>query len=284
MSELQSSTGLAKLLIEYPTPGPTPNVFIASYNDLKTSGENQLLPYHHTYDGKLVEQLEGKNSAIGLPNPPTKANLPGDCCWQTQVDSTCGPWSFSVAMNYWYPLENNPLEHDGSWYISQIPSFLFFDNGPRTPDDLEKAAGKFNMVGNDHDAEGLPKDDALKIIKLWISAGVPVIVLVEEYHKATSMHWKTLVGYDENRFFFVNTGADDEVIKSKRDTSIEYEKAPIGNDVDHKDHFWKKWTMEDGGFFDGVLNVIIDAFSSVDDCTFIPVYPKNNIFKGEKAG
>ncbi len=175
-------------------------------------------------------------------------------------------------MNYWKPYTNNPEKQDSAYYSQHVDDAV---NGARTPKNIVDAAEKFQMHGRDNDAENLDKDRAVKLVKLWISAGVPVLILVEEEYNLRSLHWKTVAGYDQNRFFLNNSGADNEIIKSKRTPGVEYEKAPVGNDVDSHKAFWKKWKETQG--------TIVDAFTTVDGCTFIPIYPKDNLFAGENA-
>jgi hypothetical protein len=128
------------------------------------------------------------------------------------------------------------------------------------------------MNGRDNDAEELNRSRALKMVRLWLTAGVPVLILVEEEYNVWSLHWKTVVGYDGNRFFMNNSGADDEVIRAKRTPGIDYEHAPVGNDVDSDTAFFNKWKSAGGD--------VVDLITSVDECTFIPLFPKDPMFAG----
>ncbi len=112
----------------------------------------------------------------------------------------------------------------------------------------------------------------MKLIKLWLSAGIPVLVLIKEYHTISSYHWKVIFGYENNRFLFNNSGADDEYDVSLRDAGVNYDTAPVGNDVDSEQDFWDKWVIAGGD--------IVDAITSVDKCTFIPLYPREQKFGG----
>ena len=100
------------------------------------------------------------------------------------------------------------------------------------------------------------------------------MVLVKEFHELTSYHWKLVVGYEQNRFFFNNSGADMEYDTAQRTPGVDYEYAPVGNDVDSADGHHTKW-REAGAD-------IVDLITSVDQCTLIPVYPKNVMFGGSK--
>ncbi len=131
------------------------------------------------------------------------------------------------------------------------------------------------MNARDNDAEELSRNHALKLLKLWIQAGVPVMVLVEEEYNVWSLHWKTVVGYDGNRFFFNNSGGDAEVILSQRTPGVNYVTAPVGNDVDSESAHWGKWKAAGGD--------VVDLITSVDECTFIPMYPKNPMFSEESV-
>jgi hypothetical protein len=101
------------------------------------------------------------------------------------------------------------------------------------------------------------------------------MVLVKEYHTLTSYHWKLVVGYEKERFLFNNSGADLEYDTSKQKAGVDYEHAPVGNDVDSIGGHYAKW-REAGGD-------IVDFFTSVDRCTFIPLYPKDILFGGDKV-
>jgi hypothetical protein len=272
--------GKAKIILvaNVATGGP---LMVGSYQELQPTGDNQDLPGFHTYNQGLVQQLEAlarsdqNTSAVdALPNPPARSIL-GDMCWQDQGQTNnCGPFSFSTAMNYWFPYTNNPAEKNGALY-AQSGNVDDTINGARTPRDIVKAAEKFKVNGRDNDAEELSKSRALKLIKLWIHAGIPVLILVKEEYTLSSYHWKTVAGYDGNRFFINNSGADLEIVISKRPVGVQFEEAPVGNDVDTLDTFFKKWKAAGGD--------IVDAFTSVDECTFIPVYPKDPQFASTLA-
>jgi hypothetical protein len=270
----------AKLLLVHKAGGN--EVYGTSYNELAPTGENQIFPGHHQYDQKLVAQLlavpdedQGNAKVDALPTPPARCLLPGDACWQDQGQTNnCGAFSFSTAMNYWMPYTNNPEEKDGKLY-AQPGNVDDTINGARTPKDIVNAAAKFKMNGRDNDAEDLDRSRALKLVKLWLQAGVPVLILVKEEYNLWSYHWKTVVGYDGDRFFMNNSGADNEVVRAERTPGIDYEHAPVGNDVDSAKAFWEKWKAAGGD--------IVDAFTSVDECTFIPLFPKDPMFAGGKA-
>jgi hypothetical protein len=102
-----------------------------------------------------------------------------------------------------------------------------------------------------------------------------VIVLVEEEYNVWSLHWKTVVGYDGNRVFMNNSGADDELVLAKRTPDVVYEQAPVGNDVDSDTSHFNKWKSAGGD--------VVDLITSVDECTFIPMMPNDPMFSGDKA-
>ena len=243
---------------------------------------NLELPAHHTYNAALVEQLlsvprrrQDPSTVDALPEPPERSLLSGDVCAHDQGRTNdCGPFAFAAAMNYWFPFTNNPVAKSGSWY-AQPGHVDDTVNGARTPHDIVKAAKKFAVNTRDNDAERLDPVRALKLLKLWIHAGVPTLVLVEESYNVWSLHWKTVIGYDANRFFFVNSGADNELVVSERTPGVDYENAPIGNDVDSHEAHWKKWKSAGGD--------IVDLFTSVDACTFLPVIPDDPMFGGDRA-
>lgn len=257
-------------------------IYAGSFNDITTTGDNQVFS-HHTYDKTKVAGLmkiprsggDREAAVDALSEPPGSFYLPGDTCWHDQDgENACGPFSFAAAMNYWFPYTNNPLEErNGMWYhnTDNIPSIV---NGARTPGNIVDGARKFNMNARDNDAESLDKTRALKLLRSWISSGVPVAVLVKEYHELSSYHWKLAVGYEQNRFLFNNSGADLEYDTSKRTSGVDYEHARVGNDVDSVDGHYTKW-QEAGGD-------IVDFLTTVDRCTFIPLYPMDTRFAGDR--
>jgi hypothetical protein len=267
------------LLIHNGSHGP---LFAGSYNEVAPTGDNQDFPGHHVYDAAQVASLlalpasDQPTSAVdALPAPPRRCLLPGDICWQDQGQTNnCGAYSFSFVMNYWMPYTNNPARKDGALYArpGNVDDLI---NGARTPGNIVDAAGKFRMNARDNDAEELNRNRALKLLKLWIKAGVPVMVLVEEEYNVWSLHWKTVVGYDGDQIFFNNSGADNEVIRSRRTTGVQYEKAPVGNDVDSSTAHYNKWKSAGGD--------VVDLITSVDECTFIPMLPQSGMFGGGKV-
>ena len=257
-------------------------LYPGTYNELAPTGRNQEFPGHHLYDRFLVSRLlalgaddQAPAAIDALPDPPARCLVPGDMCWQTQGETpNCGPYSFSTAMNYWMPYTNNPAQRDGAWYAGRIDA-MAIPAGARTPAHLADAAVRFHMNGRDNDAEEINRARALKVLKLWLQAGVPALILVKEEYGITSYHWKTVVGYDGNRFFMNNSGADNELIRARRTPGIEYERAPIGNDVDSETAFYDKWKAGGGD--------IVDLITSVDECTFIPLFPNDSMFGGGAA-
>ena len=251
----------------------------ASFNEVAPNGNNQDYPAHHRFNQALVDTLAAIDSGTSvsvidaLPLPPSRCLLKGDMCWQDQGQTNnCGPYSFSSAMNYWYPYTNNPDKKGGAYYADEVESTI---NGARTPKDITNSAKKFNMHGKDHDGESMGRQRALKLLKLWIHAGVPVLILVKEDYNLTSYHWKCVTGYDGDRIFFNNSGGDHEYDITTWKSGIDYEHAPIGNDIDEMQSHVGKWWAAGGD--------IVDAVTSVDRCTFIPIYPKTGAYSGTEA-
>ncbi len=266
------------------TSGP---IVVATWNELSPSGKNVDLAGLHRYDKALVAKLsalktsdQGNAAIDALPDPPARFFLPGDMNWQDQGQTNnCGAYSFATAMSYWFPYTNNAGAKNGAFYsdTSRVPSVV---NGARTPANVADAAKKFNMNGVDHDAEELDKSRAIKLLKLWVSAGVPVLVLVKEdsaagfFDKMFSYHWKTVVGWDGPRLFMNNSGGDQENEMSLRKPGFDYEHGPAGNDMDPIDTHSEKWKLAGGD--------IVDLLTSVDECTFIPIYPKAPEYAGDR--
>jgi outer membrane protein OmpA-like peptidoglycan-associated protein len=273
----------AKLLLVHNAGGAGP-IYVATYNELQPIGKNQDLPGYHQYKASLVSKLVAVSAkhiteaqVDALPDPPARYILPGDMCFQDQGQTNhCGAYSFSTAMNYWMPYTNNPGEKNGAFYsnTANVPSVVL---GARSPANIEAAAVQFQMNGRDNAGEGLDRARALKLVKLWLQAGVPVLMLVKENYNIWSYHWKTLAGYDGNRFFINNSGADYEVVRENRTPGVEYEHAPVGNDVDSEQALYTKWLYAGGD----IVDIIIAP--SVDRCTFIPIYPQDPMFAGDKG-
>jgi outer membrane protein OmpA-like peptidoglycan-associated protein/phage protein D len=266
------------------TSGP---IVVATWNDLSPAGKNVDLAGLHRYDKALVQRLsalkdsdQGNSAVDALPAPPARFFLPGDMNWQDQGQTNnCGAYSFSTAMSYWFPYTNNAGAKNGAFYsdTSRVPDVV---NGARSPANVVEAAKKFNLNGVDHDAEELDKARALKLLKLWVSAGVPVLVLVKEdsaagfFDKLFSYHWKTVVGWDGNKLFMNNSGGDQENDMALRKPGFDYEHGPSGNDMDPIDTHYEKWKLAGGD--------IVDLVTSVDECTFIPLYPKAAEYAGDR--
>ncbi len=271
----------AKIILVADVNGIQP-LNVGSFNEVAPTGSNIELQGHHIYNGNLADKLlsiassgQSNSNVDNLPSPPSRCLVPGDMCWQDQGQTNnCGPYSFSTAMNYWFPYTNNPAEKNGALY-ARAGNVDDTVGGARTPRDIVNAAEKFKMFGRDNDAEKIDKSRALKLLKLWLLAGIPVLILVKEEYTISSYHWKTVVGYDGDRFFMNNSGADNEIVISQRTPGVNYEKAPVGNDVDSESAFYKKWKAAGGD--------IVDVFTSVDECTFIPIYPKDPMFRGTAA-
>jgi len=181
-------------------------------------------------------------------------------------------------MNYWYPCTNNFDTKNGAWYAdtSRVPDII---NGARTPSDISDAAERFAMQTRESNADSLDKARAQKLVKLWLTAGIPVMILVEEDMGVMSLHWKVITGYDENRMFYLNSGGDHENLLTNRTPGVDYDTAPVGNDVDTEDQWYDKWKVAGSLIVGG--NPIIAP--SVDPCIFMPIYPADTFFAGTDA-
>jgi hypothetical protein len=283
-------------LSRIPQGMPSAKVFLVSdglhagsFNELKPGAGNIELLGFHTYDQAAVNKLlalkdsSPKEATLDpLPAPPARFLLPGDICWHDQGQTNfCGAFSLAAAMNYWMPFTNNPKQHDGLFYDKQIPSIAF---GARTPANLVDGANKFGLNARDNDLESTDRAHALKLLRNWVMAGVPVAVLVQEsspgftdlFADFVDFHWKVVVGWDGNRFFLSNSGGDRESEKEslRKLPAASYATAPVGADVDGEADLYDKW--HDAG---GQLS---DAFTSIDRCTFIPLFPKGAPFASDK--
>lgn len=228
-------------------------------------------------------------------NPPPMAFLQGDVIRQHQRDTRwCGPYSLAHAFSYWAPTRFNPREDNGKWAgetirdapttwlhlvlgfatfgLSYVALDLFADDPvPGTlQDTMVRGAHKHGFSSQGLSYKSLGKAEALKQLKRWIYAGVPVIVTIDEKMDKGDGHWssehyKTLVGYDDlaslrytddngdvhtstGAFYFINSGAmgetrsDPEVLSPElRETHADYNRVPIGNDADSYTVFWQKW-------------------------------------------
>ncbi|MBN2036721.1 MAG: OmpA family protein [Chitinispirillaceae bacterium] len=259
-------------------------LYAGSLNELKFEKKNIERNSFHTYDKTLVARLlalkqdEDQASAIdALPQPPATYYLPGDMCWHSQgKTNNCGAYSFAACMNYWYPCTNNFDVKNGAWYAdtSRVPSIV---NGARTPSNIREAAERFTMHTRENSADDLDKDRALKLLKLWLWAGIPVMILVEEDYGVMSLHWKVVTGYEGNRIFYINSGGDHELLLKNRTAGINYDTAAVGNDVDAIDDGYKKWKAAGSFIVGGVVA------TSVDPCILMPIYPKDQLFAREAA-
>ena len=289
----ESPYNAAKLLIRqnYNFIGSIQSV-PAPENDKPDS--NQTVKPHQQYNKELVEQLQKisrynqePEAIASLPEPPDAYALEGDICWHNQgATNHCGAFSFAAVMNYWYPFTSHPQAQNGFWYADdeRVNSTI---NDARLPADIVESAQRFHMNARDFDAEELEQEQALKLLKSWLSANIPVLVLVEEMYDVWSLHWKVLVGYDSERFFFLNSGLNAENYDKYVDQSIDYTTIPVGNDVDGIEDFWKKWSAVGtgkntegwwAGVWDGFISTIMDITTSMDSCTFIPIFPKASEF------
>ena len=248
-------------------------------------------------------------------DPPPKAFLKGNIVQQRQESTRwCGLYSLAHAFSYWAPLRYNPMGDNGQWagehikdgwtstwlhslllYASAglIPAAVSLFTDDPSPGTLQETmtlgARFYGFSYQGYSYESLGKDEALKQLKRWIHAGVPVIVTVDELMDQGDGHWqsehyKVLVGYDDSAhlrytdddgiehvadgaFYFQNSGgqgetrADPDVLDPElRENHADYNEVPIGNEADSYTVFWKKW--ETGG---------IPTFSDSFWC--LPIYP-----------
>lgn len=247
--------------------------------------------------------------------PPSKAFLQGNIVQQHQEDTNwCGLYALAHAFGYWAPVRYNPMGDNGQWagehikdgwtstwlhslllYASAglIPAAVSLFTDDPSPGTLQETmtlgARFYGFSYQGYTYESLGKDEALKQLKRWIHAGVPVVVTVDERMDEGEGHWssehyKVLVGYDDNAhyrytdddgiehiadgaFYFQNSGGQgetrpdpDSVSAELREDHPDYYWTPIGNEADSYAVFWKKW--ETGG---------IPTFSDSQWC--LPIYP-----------
>ncbi|MFT3762871.1 MAG: C39 family peptidase [Pseudoxanthomonas sp.] len=247
--------------------------------------------------------------------PPRKAFLQGNVVQQHQQSTRwCGLFSLAHAFSYWAPLRYNPMGDNGQWagehikdgwtstwlhslltyasagIIPAVASIFVDDPSPGTLQETMTLGARFygfSYQGYTYDSLG--KSDALKQLKRWIHAGVPVIVTIDELMDQGEGHWssehyKVLVGYDDDAklryvdddgnehtstgaFYFQNSGGQGEtrgdpgiLDPNLRETHADYDTVPIGNEADSYTVFWQKWKT--GG---------IPTFSDSYWC--LPIYP-----------
>jgi hypothetical protein len=247
--------------------------------------------------------------------PPPKAFLQGNIVQQRQQQTRwCGLYSLAHAFSYWAPVRYNPMGDNGQWagehikdgwtstwlhslltyasagIIPAVVSIFTDDPSPGTLQETMTLGARFyGFSYQPYTYESLGKSEALKQLKHWIHAGVPVIVTVDELMDQGEGHWssehyKVLVGYDDGAklrytdddgnehtstgaFYFQNSGgqgerrADPDVLDPDlRENHTDYDTVPIGNEADSYSVFWQKWKT--GG---------IPTFSDSHWC--LPVYP-----------
>jgi hypothetical protein len=266
---------------------PSEKHTVTSFNEVVRTAANAVVS-HHTYDGPTVDVLTRLNDNPGKEeldallkrySAPARALLPGDTCWASQRQTEhCASFSMAAAMNYWYPRTNNPWRANGeAWFkrIDQLP----FDQGA-TPRAVVEAADTWQMHARFRSGKELDRDRGEKLLKLWLWAGVPVIVNIVESGPpglggtSKNRHFKLVVGYDGDRFFFQNSGLDWE---RHMGLTEPLRHAPVGNDVDLRSAFHDKWEATT----EGIIGAFLSPFTSAR--TFIPVYPKDSRFRGTSA-
>ena len=190
----------------------------------------------------------------------------------------------------WDTWAHQILAYGSLGIIPLVTSFFTDDPSPGTlQETLVRGCRIFGFSGQPYQYDGISQDEALGHLKQWISAGVPVLVAVDEYmdHGAghwTTEHFKVLIGFDDDAvlhytddngveqenigaFYFINSGGMGEdrdpptdVSAQYRENHGDYNNVPIGNDTDAYEIFWKKW--EAGS---------IPSFSKNFWC--LPIYP-----------
>jgi hypothetical protein len=247
--------------------------------------------------------------------PPATAFLQGNVVQQRQQQTRwCGLYSLAHAFSYWAPLRYNPMGDNGQWAgehikdgwsstwlhtflsvvsagaIPLVASIFTDDPSPGTlQETMVGGAARYGFSYQAYTYESEGKSEALKQLKRWVHAGVPVIVTVDELMDEGEGHWssehyKVLVGYDDDAklrytdddgnvhtstgaFYFQNSGGqgetrgDPDVLEPDlREDHTDYNFVPIGNETDSYTVFWQKWKT--GG---------IPTFSDSHWC--LPVYP-----------
>ncbi len=268
-------------------------------------------------DNAIVEVSDIKDFDLKLRDKvlPVKSFLQGDIIPQSQGSTNwCGPYSLYHACSYWFPHIYNPRHRNGAWFsqnikdvastwLHTVADILTFgltslaidifahDRAPGTLQvTLEAGARALGFSSETFKFGNFPKQDALKELKKWIYAGVPVIVAVDELMDKGDgyfggEHYKVLVGFDDNAvldytnddgtigsttgaFYFINSGLKGEnrdnldvLPRNLREDHSSYDEVPIGNDVDSYDIFWEKWKT-------GGLKTFTDNYWC------LPIYPK----------
>jgi hypothetical protein len=145
--------------------------------------------------------------------PPKKAFLTGDVLTVIQPRGNCGAFSSSICFNYWQPYKYNPWEspdglltdehsrtNSGGMYIDNNMPEVLFVMGARLPEAIEEYHLDNGYQSKVCVADRFDEKDALSKLKPYIAANIPVICLVQEsIGEIESMHYKTLVGYDDDR-------------------------------------------------------------------------------------
>jgi hypothetical protein len=295
---------------------PSDRYVVAGYSEKGTIGTTER---DVVLDDDTVLEV-GLDKAFDLSrltkDPPERALLRGDIVQQNQRGTEwCGPFSLAHAFSYWAPHRYNPRANNGRWAgetirdqastwlhivvgfatlgLSHLVIAIFADDPvPGTlQETLVRGCHQYGFSSQGLSYKSLARDEALKELKRWIYAGIPVIVTVDEKMDQgaghwTSEHYKTLVGYDDNAtlrytddagavhtsrgaFYFTNSGImgetrdDPDVLSPElRETHPDYEQVPIGNDADSYTVFWKKWQTGS-----------IPTFSKSHWC--LPVFPVN---------
>ena len=290
-----------KVLILFDVPAPTSGATppgkhaVTSFNEIARTIANTLLS-HHTYDGPKVDVLAALDERPSQATfdrwlkrygaPPPRVLLPGDVSWQTQKQTEhCASFSMASAMNYWFPLQNNYWKDNGVKWVTRIRQ-LPLEQGA-TPGAVLSAAAGWNMNASFRCGERLDPDGAVKLVKLWLWAGVPLIVNIVESGPAgaggalKNRHFKLMVGYDGDRLFFQNSGIDWERPRTlHQEMPVALRNAPLGNDVDMRAAFLAKWDAVSEGV---AGHLITSAGFTLPARNFIPVYPKDPRFRGASA-
>ncbi len=203
---------------KYKIVGISKNIPVISVNNIQfsTSDNIRVVILKHYYD------LNKLNPNFALP---TEGYLARDIPRQLQGSTNnCGAFSMAMAMNYWYPYHFNPLGLNGKKIDEGVDNVEGFDDvemddvlwtGARLQGDLTEFAEDVGVSNTDYDCEDDPnKNRSLEKLKRWINCGVPIIVIVQEYiNKTWRLHYKLLVGYDDNKIMRYN---DNGTIRTKQ--------------------------------------------------------------------
>ncbi len=258
-----------------------------SFNEVLRTGENAVFS-HHTYDGAKVDALAARlppttgrsDALLARFPPPRRALLPGDTCWQTQKHTEhCGSFSMAAVANYWYSRTNNPWAANGEVWVTRIDQLPL--NIGTTPGSIVDAAGKWRMTPLPERDPPRPGPGRAAAQALALGGGAVIVNIIESgspgfFGTINNRHFKTAVGYDDDRFFFQNSGIDWES-RNGLVMPAPYTPRPPWGTTSTSSDFHPKWESTT----EGVIGLGAGLFTSAR--TFIPVYPTEARFRGARA-